>query len=144
MKHSFKFYSVALAAMMTIGSIAFVSCDKENDAVEPQNGQVTTKNTSEQRRIFPIDPQYFTDGSGMAWYLWGGFGHILEPGHVIELDIKFHHAFSSANQREREWHYIGTIKFDDEGNYRIYGATFRLTPELEQFLSDFARMLLRI
>ena len=140
MKQNFKFYPVALAALMALGSLTVVSCDKENDVIIPQ----TEQETPALKRIFPIDPQYFTDGSGMVWYLWGGHGHVLQPGHVIELDIKFRYAFNSANARERIWHYAGTIKFDDQGNYYIYGADFRLTPEIEQFLSDFARHLMGI
>ena len=144
MKKSIKFYSVALAALMAVGSLAFVSCDKENDVINPQTEQVSTKNTSDQGRIFIINPQYFTDGSGMCWYIQGGHGEIIEPGHALEIDIKFHHAIHAANQIVKKWRFDGTIKFDDEGNYRIYGANFHLTPELDQFLSDFARYLLRI
>lgn len=49
MKKNIKFFAVAIAAIMTIGSIVFVSCNKENETVSPNasinkpNNDVTTK-----------------------------------------------------------------------------------------------------
>ena len=51
MKMSIKFYSVAIAALMALGSLAFVSCDKENDAIAPQTEQSNVSPKSLQFQI---------------------------------------------------------------------------------------------
>ena len=60
MKRSIKFYSVALAALMAFASLAFVSCDKENDVVNPQNERVTKSDVNDPY-TFPIHEMNFTD-----------------------------------------------------------------------------------
>ncbi len=135
-----KIFSVAFAALMALGSLTFVSCDKENDAVIPQ----TEQNAPATKRIFPIEPHFFTDAANVVWYVWGGYGHVLTPGSVIELDIKFRHAIGASHSVSAEWHFTGTVEFDPEGNCTIHGATFRLTPELKEFLCDYAKYWLHI
>ena len=45
MKHTIKTVPVALAAIMAVSSLTFVSCEKENDAVTPKTEQVAMGRT---------------------------------------------------------------------------------------------------
>ena len=72
MKMSIKFYSVAIAALMALGSLAFVSCDKENDAIAPQTEQ---SNVSPKSLQFLIN-EVFCDSMGRYWNMHGVYLNI--------------------------------------------------------------------
>lgn len=137
MKRSFSFYSVAISAILAIGSLFFASCEKENDVFNTPN----TKNASDERRIFPID-QNFTDSNGTVWYVWGS-GHIMGR-RVIDFDIKFRHGFSSAETAEIPRHFVGTVRVNLDGTCEIIGANFHMTTEVKDFLHDFAKYWLHL
>ncbi len=138
MKKFFKFYSVALAALMAFGSLTFVSCDKENDIVNPQTEQVATKNVNDGAH-FPIELQNFTDSNGTTWTVWGGYYELLGR-RAIKFDIKFYPTNSPNRVVIR--HYVGTVTFDLNGNCEITSGDFRMTTEIKDFLRDFARYYL--
>ncbi len=135
MKKSIKFYSVALAALMALGSLMIVSCDKENDVVNPQTEQVATKDVTAPGQ-FPIEEQNFTDVNGTTWRVWGGYGQLLGR-RAIKFDIKFFELNTPYRAVIR--HYVGRISFDLNGNCDIeVPQEFRLTTEIKDFLRSFA------
>ena len=60
-----KIFTLAFLAVMTLGSLTFVSCDKENDAIDNQTEQSVPKDGEYVN--FPIDPMNFTDSNGAIW-----------------------------------------------------------------------------
>ncbi len=143
MKKSIKFYPVALAALMALGSLTAVSCDKENDVINPQ----TEQETPALKRWFDIDPMDFTDATGTVWQVKGR-GHIHNPGKEIAFDIRFNHAFSSAAaERPRIWDFYGIVTFDAHGNHTITltGVNdYYIPSDVEEFLCEFAKYWLGI
>lgn len=136
MKRSIKFYSVALAALMAFASLAFVSCDKENDVVNPQNERVTKSDVNDPY-TFPINKMNFTDQSGTIWTVGGSYRLLGRRG--IEFDIKFHRALGSINQPIVMMHFLGKVQFDIYGNCSITGdLNHQWTTEIKDFLHDFA------
>ena len=87
MKMSIKFYSVAIAALMALGSLAFVSCDKENDAIAPQTEQ---SNVSPKSLQFLIN-EVFCDSMGRYWNMHGTGSWINVNGgrNGVYLNINF-------------------------------------------------------
>lgn len=136
MKRSIKFYSVALAALMVFASLAFVSCDKENDVVNPQNERVTKSDVNDPY-TFPIHEMNFTDQNNTIWTAWGSYKLLGRRG--IKFDIKFHHALGTVDQPVDVIHFVGTVHFDLNGNCTIDGnLDHRWTTEIKDFLHDFA------
>ena len=87
MKMSIKIYSVAIAALMALGSLAFVSCDKENDAIAPQTEQ---SNVSPKSLQFLIN-EVFRDSMGRYWNMHGSGSWINVNGgrNGVYLNINF-------------------------------------------------------
>ena len=135
MKKSIKFYSVVLAALMAVGSLMIVSCDKENDAVNPQTEQVATKDVTAPSQ-FPINEQIFTDMNGTTWKVWGGYGQILGR-RAIKLDIKFYELYTPSRVAIK--HFVGTVAFELNGSCNINGSLDQpWTTEIKDFLRDYA------
>lgn len=128
-----KLFTLALLAVMALGSLTFVSCDKENDVIDNQTEQIATKDA--EFPPFPIELMNFTDSNNAIWTVWGGYELLGRRG--IRFDIKFHPTFSTSRVIIR--HFIGTVEFRLDGSYIITGGDFRITPEIEIFLRDFAR-----
>lgn len=128
-----KVFIAAIAAIMALGSLTIVSCEKDN-VVNPQSEQVATKNMND-RIQFPVPLQDFTASDGNTWTVWGGYYELLGR-RGIKFDIKFFPTYSTS--RVFIHHYVGTIEFELDGTYTINGVDFRLTPEIETFLHDFA------
>ena len=79
MKNNFKKFAVAIAAIMTIGSVTLVSCDKEDTMVN-QNSNISTKNaTNEDLSDSTIVYEY--NISGMEHYCNGVYN-----GNVSDMD----------------------------------------------------------
>ncbi len=128
-----KIFTLAFLAVMTLGSLTFVSCDKENDAIDNQIEQSVPKDAEYVN--FPIDPMNFTDSNGAIWTVWGSYELLGRRG--IRFDIKFHPTFTTSRVIIR--HFVGTVMFELDGTYTITGGDFRITPEISVFLRDFAR-----
>lgn len=96
MKKYFKFFSVALAAFMALGSLALVSCDKENDVINPQTSmddpslKTTTPPTPTPDARFLIN-EVFHDSMGRCWHIKGSGKWLNVNGgrNGVHLDIKF-------------------------------------------------------
>lgn len=95
MKKSFKFRSVAFAAIMALGSLASVSCDKENDLLDMQTPGTTSFKTDSPSNpgvsaIFLID-EMFHDSMGRCWHMKGSGSWINVGGgrNGVHLNVKF-------------------------------------------------------
>ena len=84
---SLKFYSVAIAALMALSSLAFVSCDKENDSITPQTEPVSNDSKSLQ---FQVD-EVFRDSMERYWNMHGTGSWINVNGgrNGVYLNIQF-------------------------------------------------------
>lgn len=133
MKKYSKFFAVALTAVMAIGSIAFVSCDKENELLNPQDQTVVSTDNPTTKKIYPIDED-FKDAQGQVWHV-KGHGHNLNYC-TVELDVNI--CYPNGTIR----HFTGTVKILPDGTCSVIGCPIRLTPELIQFLTEYVSYLL--
>lgn len=87
MKKSIKLYPVVIAALMAFSSIAFVSCDKENDAITPQ---AQTEQVSAKSLQFIIG-DCFHDSMDRYWNINGRGSWINVNGgrNGVYLNVKF-------------------------------------------------------
>lgn len=134
MKKFFNFYAVAFAAIMAIGSIAFVSCSKDNDIVNPQSETVASTDNTASKRIFPINED-FTDSMGRVWHV-KGHGH-KHDNHTMELDVYILY-YDGVTLSD----FTGVVRFVG-GTYVVESYTVRVSEELKQFLGEYAWHLLR-
>ncbi len=121
MKQNFKFYPVALAALMALGSLTAVSCDKENDVINPQTEQVAPSTKTLQFQI----NERFTDSMGRRWIM-DGTGQWLNVNggrNGVYLEVKF-------RQRgdDRTYYYKGKAVWD----ISVDPSPFTLIPDGEQ------------
>ncbi len=87
MKHTIKTVPVALAAIMAVSSLTFVSCEKENDAVTPKTEQVANGAKTLQFQI----NERFTDSMGRTWSMLGTGQWLNVNGgrNGVYLEVKF-------------------------------------------------------
>ncbi len=91
-----KVFTVAFVAVMAFGSLTFVSCDKDNDAINPQSYtgvpslKTNTPPNSTPQAIFLID-EYFHDSMGRCWHIKGNGSWLDVNGgrNGVHLDVKF-------------------------------------------------------
>ena len=81
MKSNFKFFAVAIAAIMTIGSITLLSCEKE-DTLTNHDSTISTKNATDEDSSESTSV-YEYDISGMEHYCNGVYN-----GNVRGMDTK--------------------------------------------------------
>ena len=116
MKKFFKFYSVALAALMALGSLTFASCDKENDAVNPQTEQVATKSLQ-----FQIS-ECFRDSMGRYWNMHG-------TGSWVNVNGGRNGVYLNVNFRQRGDDAIYYYKGQAVWNPTVDPVQFTLIPD---------------
>ena len=129
-----KLFTLAFLAVMALGSLTFVSCDKENDAIDNQTEQIVAKDVENVQ--FPIELMNFTDSNCTTWTVWGGYYELLGR-RGIKFDIKFYPTYTA--QRVVIRHFVGTVTFELDGTCTVTGGDFRMTTEIKDFLRDFAR-----
>lgn len=91
-----KVFTVAFVAVMAFGSLTFVSCDKDNDAINPQSYtgvpslKTNTPPAPTPQAIFLID-ECFHDSMGRYWHMKGSGSWIDVNGgrNGVHLNIKF-------------------------------------------------------
>ena len=78
-------FSVALAALMALGSFTFASCEKDNDVVNTQTEQVSTKSLQ-----FQIN-ECFLDSMGRYWNMHGtgSFFNVNGGRNGVYLNVNF-------------------------------------------------------
>lgn len=86
MKNNFKKIAVAIAAIMTIGTVTLVSCDKEDTMVN-QNSNISTKNaTNEDLSDSTIVYEY--NISGMEHYcngVYNGNDDGMDTNNIVSI-----------------------------------------------------------
>lgn len=120
MKHTIKTVPVALAAIMAVSSLTFVSCEKENDAVTPKTEQVANGAKTLQFQI----NERFTDSMGRTWNMRGTGQWLNVNGgrNGVYLDIKF-----KQRSDDHAYYYKGQAVWDPTSRDR-----FMLIPDGEE------------
>lgn len=120
MKHTIKTVPVALAAIMAVSSLTFVSCEKENDAVTPKTEQVANGAKTLQFQI----NERFTDSMGRTWSMLGTGQWLNVNGgrNGVYLDIKF-----KQRSDDHTYYYKGRAEWDPTSRDR-----FMLIPDGEE------------
>jgi len=87
MKKSIKIYPVVIAALMALGSVAFVACDKEQDVLTPQ---VQPEQVSSKSLQFQIN-ECFRDSMGRYWNIkgYGSWVNVNGGRNGVYLNVKF-------------------------------------------------------
>ena len=105
MKHTLKTIPLALAALMAVGSLAVVSCDKENDVINPQTEQVAPSTKTLQFQI----NERFNDSMGRSWSIRGTGQWLNVNGgrNGVYLEVKFR-----ERSGDRTYYYKGKAVWD--------------------------------
>lgn len=120
MKMSLKFYSVAIAALMALSSLAFVSCDKENDSITPNTEQVSNDSKSLQ---FQVD-EVFRDSMERYWNMHG-------TGSWINVNGGRNGVYLNINFRQRGDDHIYYFKGQAIWNPTVDPVQFTIIPDGE-------------
>ena len=130
MKKSIKFYSVALAALMALGSLTFASCEKES--INPQNEIATGVNNTKGLQ-FSID-EWFHDSLGHCLHIKGYGQWIINNGerNGVYLDIKFLIG-------ERAYYFKGSAVWDITSD----PAQVTITPDGSHLMSSMMATIVR-
>lgn len=113
MKSNFKKFSVAIAAIMTIGTVTLVSCDKENDIV---NSEIADGSRTEVASTKDSHIKYtFYDQHGRKWTVEGTIDiHYFKE--TVDYDVVL------TDPDGNRYHFSGTISFATGGNGQINGT----------------------
>ena len=131
---------MAFAAIMTIGSIVFMSCNKADDFM-PQNqptanaDEVSLKATptDEATPVFIIN-QWWTDSQGQLWHVKGSGS--FQSENKVYLNIKFNMPNGTIGTFE------GTAEWMLPNDACVVKGVTKVTPEIKAFITEFSWYLL--
>ena len=133
-------FCMAFAAIMTIGSIIFVSCDKTEDIMS-QN-QTTASTYTQYTKDTPaptpeawfIINQWWTDSQGQLWHVKGS--GTFQSANKVCLKIKFNMPNGTIGT------FDGTSEWMLPNDSCVIESAYKVTPEVKSFIREFSWYLL--
>ena len=138
MKKQHNFLAVAFTAILAIGSIVFISCNKADD-IMPQNQIAANAQsmkdapTDAPTPVFIIN-QWWTDSQGQLWHVKGSGSFINE--NAVTLNIKFNMPDGTIGTFE------GKAEWMLPNDACVITSAYKVTPEVKAFIREFSWYLL--
>ena len=137
MKKHYNLIKVAVAAVMTLSSVALASCSKEADEniINPQNQVTAAISDNDTKSLQFFVDEWFHDSAGHCWHI-KGYGQWITTNGVrngVVLDIKYMQA------GQRVYTFDGTAVWDL--NQRPPQVT--ITSNTSPFMTQMAWTLIR-
>lgn len=134
MKRTCKFFAVAIAAIMTIGTVTLVSCDKDDSTITTESQVVSGDVAPATKKKVNVDID-IKDSQGRTWHVKGWVDVSLSGVKAYNIDI--------TDPNGNTTHFEGTVKSLPGGGFNVSGTltdengnVIIITKDMEQFLIE--------